>query len=204
MTTTTAVEAPRTDQDLRAYFDLLKDLGLDCPSAKAVEAWQRAQAIGDEARRVRQEETPGPLSLARRLGRGEVTVKEVEKRFPSVLTSTAKTYQEARLRLYLDARKEAVKATWEALRETGAELLEGPERVISETLANPDSIEAQERRDVANRVLTLIHGFGIPRSESDQRAEVSVAKDIEQSQPRKAGAVWEADATGRHHPVRIK
>ena len=164
-TTTTAVEAPRTDQGLREYFDLLQALGLDCPSEKAVEAWQRANAIGDEARRVRQEETPGPLGLARRLGRGDMTVKEVEKRFPTVLASSAKTYQEARLRLYLDARKEAVKATWEALRETGPELLKGPQSVISEALANPDSIEAKGRRDTANRVVNLIHGFGIARTD---------------------------------------
>jgi hypothetical protein len=158
-------DGSRTTQDLREFFSLLDALVLECPSVEAVERWEHMRAMSAELARVREEQPMGLLTLARKMGRGEVSPKQADKQFAAVLTSSSQDYQRARVRLYMNAVQEAGRHCREALRQAGDLLLEAPRAAIAQALSEPKHVDSQARWDGSIKLLHLIHGFGVVRAE---------------------------------------
>lgn len=146
------------DTDLRNLFDGLASLGLTAP-AEPTRLWGKAQELTEASRAFRQEARLTPLGLPAKVGREEVSLGEAEEALPAVLLGEATKLQSQKVKLCIEARGVIVSRCRRAFCDSRRQLSSGLQEVIKEAAKHPDSIEARQRAEAAERLIRTLESL---------------------------------------------
>jgi hypothetical protein len=174
--------------DLRSYFAQVCALGIEPPKA-AAEQWARLEDFRARARAAMEEPLDTVQSIGLALGRGDLTIKQAETRWPAAAVMRPADAQKHKRALFVQAARVAQDLTRRALHATPDEdLLAGPRAIMERALADHKNVDAQDQWDAALALAATLRALGvIARAEGASPEEYAFTRpDLSGKAPRLA------------------